>query len=159
MKTFGQVSEILDFSRGFHQRCAEIYNRLSSESESYPIRLLLDQMQSHEQALTRCLERYSHQAPEEIMDTWIQYAPEESAEEIISSLDSSEEISLETVLDLGRKFDAALLKTYSHLAENAESEEIRALFSSLRDMVMQGEKMRIENEQTLRNGMVYRSSV
>ncbi len=154
MKTFKQVSEILEFSRDFHQRCEDLYKQLSGKAESYALGLVLEQMERHEQAMTQCMDRYRHQAPAAIMDTWVQFAPEESADAIIRDLTTGNPISPEVVFAFGKKLDAALTGMYQHLAENAESEEVRDLFSGLLEMAKHGGKKREENKQALRDHMI-----
>jgi hypothetical protein len=127
---------------------------LSAGAGSSSLGLVLQQMERHEQAMTRCMDRYQHQAPASIMDTWVQFAPEESADAIIREMKSRDSISPEEVFAFAGKLDAALTGMYRHLAENAESEEVRDLFSGLLEMVRHGGKKREEDEQALRDHMV-----
>lgn len=154
MKTFTQVSQILDFASDFHKHCEDLYRQLRGESDSYMLGLLIEQMEHHEQAMQQCLDRYQHQAPAAIIDTWVQFAPEESADELIRSMRSGGTITPEALFAFGKKLDAALTDTYQHLAEDAESEEVRELFAGLLEMIKHSEKKREEDQQALRDHMV-----
>ncbi len=154
MKTFTQVSQILEFAQDFHQHCADLYHQLRDQSDSYALELLIDKMESHERAMKQCLERYRHIAPASIMETWVQFAPEESANTIIRKLRPDGNLSPDAIFTYGKELDAALTNTYVHLAEDAESEDVRDLFSSLLQMIKYDEKIRREDEQAIRDHLV-----
>jgi hypothetical protein len=154
MKTFTQVSQILDFAQDFHQHCEDLYRQLRHESVSYAVSLLIEQMERHERAMKECLTRYKNLAPASLMETWVQYAPEESAEEIIKNLRPSGSVSLDAVFAYGKQLDTALTRTYAHLAENAESEEVRELFAGLLVMLRHGAEKRKEDGQALQDHLV-----
>ncbi len=154
MKTFTQISEILDFARDFHQHCETLYRQLRDESDSNTLALVIGQMERHEQAMQHCLDRYRQQAPSAIIDTWVQFAPEESADEIIRDMRTGGGLNPDQLFAFGNKLDAALRNTYRHLAEDAESEDVRELFTGLLEMIRSGEKKRTANQQALRDHML-----
>ena len=154
MKTFTQVSQILDFAQEFHQQSENLFRQLREDADTYALQLLIEQMEHHERAMKVCLERYRKLAPVHLMETWVQFAPEESAETIIQKAHPGGTLTPEAIVTYSKELDAALSQTYAHLAEDAESEDVREMFDGLLEMMKYSEKKRSEDEQAIRDHLV-----
>jgi rubrerythrin len=147
MQAMIQVRDAFDLARQFHQNLSEFYAGLAGQTERTRVKLLLDWLSRHEANLQTCLQRYEDDRSHDVLDTWMEYAPEASPFEGLDALTEQADLSVDAVADLAIKLDDALVTFYQDLVEHVESPEVRKLFETLLTMARHDEqdlKRRIE---------------
>ncbi len=134
-----QVSEILDDIRSVHRLLAARYHELNAAATDERIKLLLEDMQHREQRFEECVGQYVSDNGSAILDTWLQFVPEEGgridriADRLTEPKDLSELVAETLVLN------SALCETYRTMAEEAPTPDLRELFLNLARMEEQND--------------------
>jgi rubrerythrin len=129
---FRQISEVLDWTRAFHDTLANDYDGLAKGHEKERVGMLLQYLAEHERALSAAIEHYQEDAVSAVLDTWYDQAPEVKLPPDLNSLcNTLEKVDTETVLSLALMFHDVLIDMYSVLASKAPSQGAKALFDSL----------------------------
>ena len=131
MKTFRQTRDVLRLSTQFHQQLSDLYGRLSHVADKQRVKLLLDYLSRHEQALTSCLDGYEARIPRATLDTWLQYMPNDQPLGDVDLSSLGPDMTVREVTELAFDFDDALMSFYRNLARESESADVRVLFESL----------------------------
>ena len=131
MDTFITVQDVLDKSRRFHRQLMEFYNRLSRESDRERLRLLLDYMRRHEDRFTRELARYENEGQKRLLETWLQYGPDDQPLDLPPVHEIADDMSLDDIQAVALRFDAALAAFYADAARRVMSDDARELFHNL----------------------------
>jgi rubrerythrin len=134
MKTFKQAYEVLNDARKFHQDMAHTYEELMERSSDNRTQLLLKHMVEHEQRMARNLENYGAIAKNKVMQTWLQYTHEESAQDFVRHLELSENPSIKEINTLGREVDRYFHDLYEAVYGAIESAEVKEVFEDLKQI-------------------------
>jgi len=131
---YTQIRNMLDQVRDFHGQLAEYYSQLSDKAVQQRVKLLLDHMSSHERNLQKGLTAYGDDASRQVMETWVACS---HCEEILATCEQmpiAPKMTVDSVTRVAMDVDRCLLRFYHEVAENAESETVREVFSNLIDM-------------------------
>ncbi len=131
MSTYITVADVLEKARRFHQQLEEFYERLSRESDRERLRLLLDYMRRHEDHFTEGLKQYADQGQERLLETWLQYGPDEKPLELPPVRELADGMSLDDIQEAALQFDDTLAAFYDDAASLVQSDEVRHLFRDL----------------------------
>ncbi|WP_299943776.1 hypothetical protein [uncultured Microbulbifer sp.] len=134
MKTFKQAFEIIKDAEKFHLDMAELYQDLLNKSEDYRTGLLLRHMLEHEQRMARNLSNYGAVAQQKVMQTWLQYTHEESAQDFIRHLPLSDPPTIREINNLGREVDRYFSGLYEAVYGAIESMEVKEVFDDLKQI-------------------------
>lgn len=136
MNTYITVQDVLDNAHDFHQQLVEFYERLTRDSDRERLLVLLNYMRRHEEHLTEGLKQYQEQGNERLLDTWLQYGPDDTPLKLPPVRDIADDMSIDDILDLALQFDDALASFYADAARLVQSDAAQHLF---RDLVEQHE--------------------
>ncbi len=153
INTYITVRDVLDMARRFHRRLTEFYDRLNRESDCERMHMLLDFVRRHEKYFARNLEKYEEQEREGLLDTWLQYGPEESPLEIPPVSEISDDMSIDDVQEAALRFDDALASFYADAARLVQSEAVRDLFRHLAKQHETDKATIRKNVETVRRDM------
>ncbi|MFS1523057.1 hypothetical protein ACL7TT_02910 [Microbulbifer sp. 2304DJ12-6] len=134
MKTFKQAFEIIKDAEKFHLDMAEFYQDLLNKSEDYRTGLLLRHMLEHEQRMARNLSNYGAVAQQKVMQTWLQYTHEESAQDFIRHLPLSDPPTIREINNMGREVDRYFSGLYEAVYGAIESMEVKEVFEDLKQI-------------------------
>lgn len=134
MKTFKQAYEVLKDARKFHLDMADLYEELLEKSTDKRTQLLLKHMLEHEQRMAKNLENYSEIAKHKVMQTWLQYTHEESAEDFVKHLHLSDPPNIKEINNLGREVDRYFHDLYEAVYGAIESAEVKEVFEDLKQI-------------------------
>ncbi|WP_226665709.1 hypothetical protein [Microbulbifer aggregans] len=134
MKTFKQAHEVLKDAQNFHLDMAGIYRHMQENTEDKRTKLLLEHLHEHELRMANNLKNYGAVAEHKVMQTWLQYTPEESASHLVKNLYMSDKPSLEEVNKLGQEVDRYFSDLYHSVYESIESEEVKDVFDNLKQI-------------------------
>lgn len=134
MKTFKQLYEVIKNARSFHLNIAEIYNQLITNTKDNRAKLLLRHMHEHELRMANNLKNYSLINPAKVMQTWIQYTPEESPREVLQGINLTGILDIEEINRLGQQVDQYFLNLYQSIYSSIDVVEVREVFGSLKQI-------------------------
>lgn len=141
--TFETTRDVLDHVRAVHSEISQMYAAQRDESRKGRVKLLLDFMSRHEEHLSSSLSTFEENASAKVLDTWFQYAPDEAMLEDLTCFECHPEMNIDDLIRLAMRLDGALIRFYARIAEQAQSTEIRELFTSLVELEEQ-EQVRMQ---------------
>ena len=149
MRNFEQVKDVIEYSQEIHTKLAKFYNQLSEKHQLSHIKMLLDYLNRHERNLADSLSQYENDAAQQMMNTWLQYAPTTKLEDKIKYFPIHSDMTLQEVIDIALDLDNALVDLYRNVAQNVDTQELRELFQSLIDMEKKKKKRMVRDAMML----------
>lgn len=151
--TYGQVREILTAAVEFHRRLEDFYAKLSEQEDrdEQRVRMLLEYMSRHEKAFERMLAGYETPEARKLLDTWMQYEPDDRALHIPQPESLRPDMSVDEVVEIALGLDDQLARFYAQAATMARYPQVRDLFDGLaRQAEDEKEKTRV-NASLIKN--------
>lgn len=112
----------------FHGDLADRYKSLRNSIDDPDTQLLLEYLQRHEYGLQRSVMRYGTELREEALETPLDVLPHLPTAQEIPNLKSP---AVESVVQLGKQMDHALITLYEKVAASARDTSVRRLFRAL----------------------------
>lgn len=134
MKTFKQAYEVLKDAEKFHLEMAALYKELMQKSDDSRTQLLLKHMLEHETRMARNLANYGEVAKNKVMQTWLQYTHEESANDFVKELELSDPPTITEINNMGRAVDRYFSELYQTVYGAIESAEVKEVFEDLKQI-------------------------
>jgi hypothetical protein len=132
VKTYENNQSILGLIASFHRRLSDYYGELTGKAQRQRAKLFLDYLEGKERRFAEALERYEwKEAPQKIRDMWYQYVPSDERIAEIGNGKYSAGMSVEDVAELVYAFDDQLIGFLRKMADEADSEGLRDMFSAL----------------------------
>lgn len=128
---FKTVREVVDFARELHQALASQYVELEQLATSERAQLLLDYLGRHERQLAEALANYEVDIAQGMMNTWQQYAPEFHPKGLLDRVRSVDLNKVDSILSAALAVDDYLVDLYREIADRAELESLKAVFTGL----------------------------
>ncbi len=144
---YNQTKDVLDQARKFHRRLSAFYEDLKENVSVERTRALLDYMSRHETYLDQCLQEFKDQVSDNILDTYMQYGSNASAQCLIDNFEIKPEMTVDDVFAAAMHFDACLIKFYREMASKTTNEKVREIFENL--LVMEQHEQIELSKQTL----------
>ena len=129
-----QVSEVLDSIRNVHRQLAKRYREIERFATDERIKLLLEDMRRREDRFAACVAGYNGNKHSKVLDTWLQFVPEEV--EQLDEIDEQLKVpsSLSELVEATLKLNGSLVRAYLALAKDAPTAELQELFADLASM-------------------------
>lgn len=131
METYTKVRDVLQTAQQFHSRLQAAYDKLSDETGKKRLQILLDYMSGHEEQFKEGLADYRREGAEDLLDTWIQYAPDEEHLGLPSVDQFDPAMDIADIEKKALEFDDRLMAFYSDAARHAKTERVREMFEDL----------------------------
>lgn len=135
------VKDVVDYSRKLHQQISKLYQEISQDQTQERVKMLLDYLQRHESHLEKSLCQFEQDKSQKVLDSWFQYAPDQSITEVLEGIEISNNMSTDEVIVMALKLDDYFIELYEGMVENASSSAVKSVFQNLLDMEQQ-EKIR-----------------
>ena len=135
------VKDVVDYSRKLHQKISKLYQEISQDQTQERVKMLLDYLQRHEAHLEKSLNQFEHDKSQAVLDSWFQYAPDQSITEVLESIEITNHMSTDEVIAMALKLDDYFIELYEGMVENASSSAVKSVFQNLLEMEQQ-EKIR-----------------
>jgi hypothetical protein len=132
---FKKVRDILKNLQSVHNQINDYYNHLSNTVEKEKVKILVDHINQNKLTFKNVLKKYEHEGKQLLLDTWIQYTPEESLKQELDELELKSEMSIDEVIQIAVDFDDWLENYYQYMAETVTSTNLKAFFSNLMESV------------------------
>lgn len=140
MKTFQQTRDVLENSVDFHLRTSSLYAELSHKTIDPRAKLLLNFMSIHEKELVDNQKQFNKDASKRIMDTWLQFTAEQSNQSFFNELTYGDSLTISDVTGIGFEIDNYLETLYLALESEADCQDVRDLFHTIRNIELQEKK-------------------
>lgn len=128
---FRKVDDILELVKSFHQKMRHALGRVGEESNSETVEWLSEQLRLHELHWQAALSGYEKQTAEGVLDTWLQYIPDEEVRAQLDAIEVRREMTLEELSDENVRFRQALIRLYESLANGSSAPRVQELFQQL----------------------------
>lgn len=135
------MKDVVDYSRKLHQQISKLYQEISQDQTQERVKMLLDYLQRHEAHLEKSLNQFEHDKSQVVLDSWFQYAPDQSITEVLESIEITNHMSTDEVIAMALKLDDYFIELYEGMVENASSSAVKSVFQNLLEMEQQ-EKIR-----------------
>lgn len=126
-----RIRDVLEKARNFHIQLAQFYEQRQAAAGNEKLKVLLNYMQRHEKNLAETLARFSHEAAQRLLDTWLSFVPDDAMCECVKELTIPPGASIDEVVRLALRLDQCLVQLYTQMAERAPTREVRELFLAL----------------------------
>lgn len=131
---YRQVRDILKDIRDCHRTLADFYEDWEHHAQDQRAQAVLRHVGNHEEFFTEALARYEPRAAEGILDTWIQYPPDETLKDAFEEVELTPETSVDDVVEVVLRMDRALIDAYRQLADSTAAPRVTELFESLLEL-------------------------
>ena len=128
---FKPIRDFLAYIEDCHIALAELYTRLSLESDDQRVKLLLDFMKNKEQLYYLHLHEYIQQAPQSVLETWLDNVFDQSFPIRCQQLQMQAELSLEDVVSLAMNLDSQLIELLQGAVYNSPTLETELALDNL----------------------------
>ena len=129
---FQQIRDILTWTQTFHRTLGEQYESLARGPVKERVSMLLHYLADHEKVLQEAIRKYEADAPEGLLNTWFDRAPENSlpstSHELMTQLNQAE---TKDVIAMAIHFHDVLIALYTQLRNLSNSHSVQELFDNL----------------------------
>lgn len=129
-----RARDVIDQAHAFHAQLAGYFAGLSDASDNERVRLLYSYLSQHEQLLSQTLNRYRGDAPERLMDSWLQNVPDDRALDACAVLDLTPDTTPDEVISASLTYDDCLIALYQAMQEASTHPEVREFFEHLQEL-------------------------
>jgi hypothetical protein len=145
MQNFEQVKDVLDYGKLVHADLCKLYESLNVESQQERVKMLLDYLSRHERHLEETLSRFEAGSHQDVLDTWLQYAPSINVLKLIGNQTIRPDMSVDEVVKLAVEFDDALVEFYREAADECGLPRINEVFLNLIELEKQEKISHVRN--------------
>lgn len=128
---YRKVEDILGLVESFHKRMRFALERVEAESHSEMVEWLSQQLRTHELHWQAALSGYEKRVAEGVLDTWLQYIPDEDVRAELDSIQVRRDMTLDELTDVNVRFRQALIQLYESLASGSSAPRVQELFQQL----------------------------
>ncbi|MEQ8855889.1 MULTISPECIES: hypothetical protein [Gimesia] len=128
---YRKVEDILGLVESFHKRMRQALERVEVESRSESVEWLSKELRAHELHWQAALNGYGKRVAEGVLDTWLQYIPDEDVREQLDSIRVQRDMTLDELNDMNIRFRQALIQLYESLANGSSAPRVKELFEQL----------------------------
>lgn len=127
------VRDVFDAIRKLHQDVAVFARRADGIAPGERVHLVLAYLARHEQNMAKCMAQYERDAAHKILETPFSKLTTLNMDEVLKKLVLGPQSTAEDVIQLAVSTDACLSHLYQEAVEKAGSDDVRQLFTKLRD--------------------------
>lgn len=126
-----RVADFLHWAEAYHARLAEFYRSRGKEAARSEVKIVLDYMARHQDALRRIIEDYERGASKAVLDTWYKISPDPKAFQDPSASGFRPDLTSDEAIDLALDLDHSLISMYEQLIRRAETPGLREVLENL----------------------------
>jgi rubrerythrin len=134
---FEKARDAVKHAKSFHIQLCQFYEFLNNLENTQKVKLLLDYMIQHEKDLAESLDNYEKNTSSGVLDTWLQYANDESILKIPEKEALPSKSSIEDIIKLSMTFSDELIEVYAQVAEQVDDVKLKEIFTHLANMQSQ----------------------
>jgi|TARA_R110001592_G_scaffold316202_1_gene592493 hypothetical protein len=130
---YHKVQDILELVESFHKQMRQALDRVSQEADSDSVEWLSHQLRQHELHWEAALSGYEKRVAEGVLDTWLQYFPDEEVRRQIDAIEIKRDMTIDDLIDLNVRFRQALINLYETLSQASSAPRVHELFQQLQE--------------------------
>ena len=134
---FKKVSDILEYLQKVHEDVSDYYQRLADKEDKEKVQIFLDYLREHNDNLKEIIRRYEEEGDNSLLDTWIQYSPQNTIRLEMEIIDFNPKMTIDEILEKALILDNWLENYYDYIAENAPSTRLKEVFYNLYQSIHQ----------------------
>lgn len=134
---YRQISDILAQTREFHERIRGELDRNISIAEDVRTRKILQVVRGEQDAMVDVLNDYRENGDPLILETWIQYIPDEETQEILSESSFTAGMAPDDIIALKVRIDESLSEMYRRVGEQSSAPRVEEFFERLATQIDQ----------------------
>ncbi|QDT41398.1 hypothetical protein Pan241w_14580 [Gimesia alba] len=131
MMSYNKVQDILKLVQTFHHNMQQALEQIQQDSYSIVVEWLSDQIRRYEQHWQSALADYEKYGAQDVLDTWLQFVPDETVRKEINSITIHPDMTLEELVEINMRFRNALIDLYQTLATASAAPRVQELFQQL----------------------------
>ena len=131
------VKDVVDHSRQLHQDISGLYAKLSEDQTQVRVGMLLEYLKRHEDNLEQSLDQFESDKSQKVLDSWLQYTPDQDVSDVLVGLTISDHMSTDQVVDMALKLDDFFIELYQEIIDHSASSSVKVVFQNLLDMEQQ----------------------
>ncbi|MGD8701607.1 MAG: hypothetical protein PVG51_15030 [Desulfosarcina sp.] len=144
--------QILESAMRQHEQLSRHWETARSAAGKPDTKMLLDYIRRKENGFVDMVSRYLAHAPDEILDTYFQFTPEEAhMADRFEIWQPERSDTVAEIIDAVLQWDAVMEKYYRRAAQMASREALRDMFLRLADGVIDKQKAQAQNASWLRD--------
>jgi hypothetical protein len=132
---YQQVRDVVKLLRRSHQQLRDALEEPRCRSGDAWTRQMLEALRREEQELQIVLARYGAEGEDSVLNTWLQYVPDDELRSVQTAIEFTPDMSAEDVVVRKLAYDQALLDLLRQLCEETSVPRVQEFFCSLRDNV------------------------
>ncbi|MCA9108537.1 MAG: hypothetical protein KDA52_01200 [Planctomycetaceae bacterium] len=129
--TYKQVRDVVNLMRRSHQQLREVLERPRSRSGDTRTQLILEALRRDEHELQIALARHGAEGQAALLDTWLQYVPDDEIQQTLNSIDFTPEMTADEVVVRKLEFDRSIKDLLRVLAEQTAVPCVQEFFTAL----------------------------
>ena len=141
---FKKVRDILEYLQKVHEDVSDYYGRLANKEDKEKVQIFLDYLREHNDNLKEIISRYEEEGDNSLLDTWIQYSPQNTIRLEMEIIDFNPKMTIDEILEKALILDNWLENYYDYIAENAPSTKLKDVFYNLYQSIHQ-DKLQLVN--------------
>lgn len=128
--TFTKLGEVLERIQQIHRRLSDLCAEAASQSDERRT-LLAESFQGWEETLSGLLENLDEPLRGSVLDTWVQFVPDEGLKEPLAELEESRSGSTEALLDAAMKVQRGIIDLVTRLRDGMKVPAAREALANL----------------------------
>lgn len=129
--TYQRVGDILNVIRSYHQRFRKALEAIEHSAGLELTESLAKQLQAHEFHWQIALKEYGEAGEEAVLQSYIQYVPDDGVKEALQNIEPTPEMSVDDVRQLVIQFHSALADLYGTLKDEVSAPRVKEFFTRL----------------------------
>lgn len=129
--TYQQIRDVVHRMRTSHQQLRDSLESPRSRAGDSRTRLMLEALRREEQDLQLVLGLHGINGDEALLDTWLQYVPDDELFETLESIEFTPDLSPDEVMARKLSYDQALISLLQQLVGQTSVPRVQEFFSTL----------------------------
>lgn len=129
--TYQQVRDVVARIRAAHQQLRDALEQPRTRAKDARTRQMLENLRQEEQQLQIALAQSRSHEADDLLNTWLQYVPDEELVRTIAEIEFTPEMSAEDVVARKLHFDQALIDLLRQLSQETAVPRVQEFFGSL----------------------------
>ena len=132
---FKRVRDILKILEDEHNQINLYYEHLSKKLKEKRLKLILDHVIQNKNNFKNIIEKYEREGQKSLLDTWIQFFPEQSLKLEMDEIELRPDMSIDEVMKVVIDFDGRLENYFRYLSETTKSSYLKIVFGNFSDII------------------------
>lgn len=129
--TYQQVRDVVARIRTTHQQLRDALEGTEAETSDPRAQLMEKWLSQEEEQLQLTLAQYGVEGEKELLDTWLQYVPDEEVLDKLKSLEFRPNLPAEDLVARKMEFDQAMMAFLKQLADETSVPRVEEFFRTL----------------------------